>query len=435
MADEQRSLDTSRVEREGEEVEGSREPAPLTGLTEQESRIRRLQQSLCAAQLDAYLVTQNVDLYYLTGSMQAGYLLVPAAGEPTYYVRRSVARAVAESAVRTTSLGSFRSFAATLAADYPQLLGGGQQLRIATELDVLPAQLYLKLNEVLNAGAAHIKLTDGSPLMRSLRMIKSDMEVERIAAAAAVVDEALAAALPAMRAGMQELEWMALLELELRRRGHIGLMRMRGYNQEIMTGMVGSGEAAAEPSYFDGPAGGRGLGPAAPQSVSRKLLAEDEPILIDIGCCIDGYVIDQTRTAVIGSLPEELLQAYETAVSIIRRTEQMLRPGVSCEAVYEQALRLADEAGLGAHFMGCGADQVRFLGHGIGLEIDEWPVLAAGFATPLAAGMVLAVEPKFTFPGKGVVGIENTYLITEDGPVALTRTSEELIILPRSRHE
>ena len=164
-----------------------------------------------------------------------------------------------------------------------------------------------------------------------------------------------------------ELEWMAAYEHAIRRRGHIGVMRMRAYNQEVVTGMVGAGEAAAEPTYFDGPAGGRGLGPAAPQSASRRPFKRNEPILLDVGCCVDGYVIDQTRTAVIGKLDDDLAAAYAVAERIMRRTEELLVPGAPAERLYDEALRIADEAGLSEHFMGYGANRVRFLGHGIGL--------------------------------------------------------------------
>jgi Xaa-Pro aminopeptidase len=295
-------------------------------------------------------------------------------------------------------------------------------------MDVLPAQTFAKLSEILYEGKGD--LTDGSSLLRKVRMIKSDWEIGRIEAAAQAVHEALQTALGILREGVTELELMARIEYELRLRGHIGAMRTRGYNMEIFTGMLGAGEAAAEPSAFDGPAGGRGLGPAAAQSVSRRPIGRGEPILIDIGCCIDGYVIDQTRTAVIGSLTDDLGAAYAHAEAIIRETERLMRPGSSPEAVYTAALEQAAAAGLSGHFMGFGADQVKFLGHGIGLEVDEWPVLARGFRDPLESGMVIAVEPKFTFPGRGVVGIENSYLITDQGPRQLTKSPEGLIVLP-----
>lgn len=392
-------------------------------------RIGRLQAVMQAEGLDAFLLTQNVDLYYFCGSMQNGYLFVPSTGDATFYVRRSVQRAKLETAVQVTELGAFRRFGETLAQDYAYLFGKGSGLRMAADLDVLPAQLYLKLSELLGT-SARCELVDGSTHIRKIRMIKSPWEVSRIEAAAEVVAEALSSALNVLREGISELEWMARVEYEIRIRGHIGVMRLRGYNQEITTGMVISGAAAAVPSYFDGPAGGLGLGAASPTSVSRSVIKRNEPILIDIGCCVDGYVIDQTRTAVIGTLPAVLQHAYGVSESLMAMAEKLLVPGTPCSKLYEAALEGCAAANLSDHFMGFGADQAKFLGHGIGLEIDEWPVLAKGFQMPLEPGMVLAVEPKFTFPGQGVVGIENSYLITEQGPRALTRSKAELIVLP-----
>lgn len=387
-------------------------------------RIERLQERLAAEGCDGYLVTQNVDLYYLTGSMQNGYLFVPAQGEPLFYVRKSVTRAAQESCVRTEPLGSLRQFGSKLADDFPTLWEN-KQPTIAVEYDVLPVQQFDRLKQVIPG----VHWRDGSVMMRELRMIKSAEEIELIRQSGRLIGEALEHALDLIKVGMTDLELMTEIEYFIRRRGHMGIMRMRGYNQEIITGMVGSGWAAAMPTYFDGPAGGQGLGPASPQSSGTKPIGRGEPILIDIGCCVNGYVIDQTRTAVIGSLSDELRAAYEVSECILRRTESALRPGTVCETLYSDALTTAQEAGLAEHFMGYGDDQVKFLGHGIGLEIDEWPVLARGFRYDLQPGMVIAIEPKFTFPGKGVVGIENTYHITGEGWENLTPFREGVIEL------
>lgn len=381
------------------------------------------------AGLDGCLVSQNVGIYYYSGSMQTGFVFIPVAGQATFYVRRSVVRAQRESAIRTVELESFRSFGRQLAADYPALFpedGRGARRSIGADLDVMPAQLYLRLTEAVPQAA----WTDGSALLRRARGRKSGYEIGCISRAAEAAAAALEVGLAELRAGMTELELIAVIEREMRLRGHAGIMRMRGYNQEILTGVVAAADAAAEPTYFDGPAGGRGLSPAAPQSASLRQIGRGEPILLDIGCCIDGYVIDQTRTAVIGTLEPSLLEAYRVSETILRHAERQLRPGEIPERLYAEALELAAKAGLAEHFMGYGRDQVKFLGHGIGLEIDEWPVLARGFREPLEPGMVIAVEPKFTFPGQGVVGIENTYLITENGCTALTRSPERLFVLP-----
>ncbi|MDK8183152.1 Xaa-Pro peptidase family protein [Paenibacillus sp. UMB4589-SE434] len=396
-----------------------------TEAREHRDRLMRLQHHMSAAGIDLFVVTHNVDIYYLTGSMQTGYVMVPRAGEPVFLVKRSFSRAEVESSIRVERMGSFRQLGDTIRSYYSAIMQQGTRITMATEYDVLPVQQFERLKAVI----PDVDWTDGSTIFRELRMIKSPYEVSRIRISAIAAHRALEQAAAHVRAGMTELELIAHIEHIFRMQGHIGMVRMRGYNQEIVTGMVASGEAGAEPTYFDGPAGGRGLTPASPQGASRKVIVPHEPILVDIGCCIDGYVIDQTRTLVIGKLDEKLQFAYEAAEAILRNTEQRLKPGTISETLYTDALALAETYKLADHFMGYGEDQVRFLGHGIGLEIDEWPVLARGFKQPLVPGMILAIEPKFTFPGLGVVGIENTYLITADGYVKLTTAPEGIIAI------
>jgi Xaa-Pro dipeptidase len=388
------------------------------------SRQQKLQSLMREQDIKGYLVTQNVDLYYLTGTMQTGYLFIPFEGEARLYVRRSLLRAQEEAAYTAVSLDSFRNFGTKLTEDFPKVFDSSESVHIAAEFDVLPVQIYQRLQKIL----PQANWIDGSTLLREVRMIKEHDEIVKIKEAAKVVDIALEHALSELKAGMSELELISIIEQSLRLQGHLGIMRMRGYNQEIITGMVASGAAAAKPTYFDGPAGGQGLSAASPQGAGRKIIQRNEAILIDIGCNIDGYVIDQTRTAVIGELPEDLQRAYHTAETILKHTEARLKPGIMCEKLYIDAMNEVKEAGLSEHFMGFGADQVKFLGHGIGLEIDEFPILAKGFTYPLEPGMVIAIEPKFTFPDRGVVGIENTYVITETGYEKLTISREGLIV-------
>ncbi|CAM3379158.1 M24 family metallopeptidase [Marinicrinis lubricantis] len=390
-------------------------------MTELSRRRAALQHMLRQQKWGGFLIVQHVDCYYLCGSMQAGFLFIPAQGEAVFYVRRSVARAIQESDCAVLPLSSMRDLGRQLYRDFPKLFNSEAEPIIATTFDVLPVQLYEKLRTTVGAS-----WTDGSKLMKELRMIKTEIEVERIRKAAHAVDRTLKQVLPQLQEGWSEVRLLAALEFELRQYGHLGLMRMRGFNQELVTGMLGSGAEMTEPGSFDGPTGGKGLHASFPQSASFSPIRRNEPILLDIGCTIEGYVIDQTRTAVLGKLKDHLARAYETARSILYDIEGMLKPGMCSEELYVEALKSAEKAGLKQYFMGYGADQVKFLGHGIGLEVDEWPVLAKGFKMDLRPGMVIAIEPKFTFPGEGVVGIENSYLITDDGFEKLTVTPEEI---------
>jgi Xaa-Pro aminopeptidase len=157
------------------------------------------------------------------------------------------------------------------------------------------------------------------------------------------------------------------------------------------------------------------------------VLAPGDPVIADLVGGHDGWLADQTRTFGVGRVDADLRAAHDCAASILRAVEAEIRPGTPASSLYDLAEGIALDAGLDDHFMGAGAQRVRFLGHGVGMEIDELPVLAPGFDEPLEPGNVIAVEPKFVFPGRGAVGIENMYAVTADGFETITTANEELI--------
>jgi Xaa-Pro dipeptidase len=380
-------------------------------------RIATLQESLQQENVDAALLTQNVDLFYYSGSMQNGLLYVPVNADPIFFVKKSIVRAKEESPLEIQPLERMRTLLERIIARY-----GRKPSMLGIEADVIPYQLGLRYQQLLDT-----VITDISPLIRQQRAVKSIFEQEKISQAAKLVDEVVQRVPSWLYVGMTEVELAAKIEHYLRVRGNINLNRMRSYNQELSLGMIAAGSAAATPTYFDGPAGGLGLTVASPQGASMRPIAENEPILLDFSTVVEGYMVDQTRIAVIGELDKELRYAYQWAQKILREVEQLGKPGVSWESLYHRALQMVEQAGLSEYFMGYGADQAKFLGHGVGLEIDELPILANRFSKPLEENMVLAIEPKFTFPGKGVVGLENTYVVQTDGLHSLSLSSEEII--------
>ncbi|TCS96632.1 Xaa-Pro aminopeptidase [Hazenella coriacea] len=390
---------------------------PLVPVSEIKQRLQDFQQTLQQMKLDGALITQNIDIYYLSGTMQNGVLYVPKSGDPCLYVKKSVTRAEFEASIPVEEMGRMKELGDKIRNHF------GEVKRLGIEMDVLPyglAQRYLSMFPGAEA-------VDVSFALRLQRAVKSSYELEQLREAARRVHEIVVSLPEMIRLGMSEVELAAQIEYKLRVQGNISLYRMRGYNQELALGMVASGMAAATPTYFDGPAGGLGLTTASPQGSGHKTFTSGEPILVDISTVVEGYIIDQTRMAVVGEMDDDLQQAYEITRSILREIEQMGRPGVSWESLYLKAVEMADQAGLKEHFMGYGKDQAKFLGHGVGLELDELPVLARGFSQELVEGMVIAIEPKFTFPGRGVVGIENTYLVTTQGLQSLTTAPEEIV--------
>jgi Xaa-Pro aminopeptidase len=228
-----------------------------------------------------------------------------------------------------------------------------------------------------------------------------------------------------LQPGISELELSAALEYRLRLLGHQGFVRVRNWELELFYGHVLSGVAGLAASYIDSPSGGLGFSPAFPQGPSLKKLAVAEPISVDLVACVNGYVVDMTRMYALGSLPEQAWEAWQAVREIYVAMQQEARPGVAPGKLFHRLWNLVRARGLQDYFMGRGPDRVSFLAHGVGLELDEFPFLSARFPFPLAENMVLAFEPKFFLPEIGMVGQEDTGVITPSGVEWLTRSPRE----------
>jgi len=383
-------------------------------------RIERLQSLLLSRGLSGALIFQNVDLYYYTGTIQSSVLFVPGKGDAVLMVQKNWTRARAETSLETVvPLPKGRRSMADVLRD----CGFEPKGKVGIELDVIPADLYLWLCTRFERCAWE----DLSPLIRLQRMRKSPYEVERIRMAAGILDKGFRALCGIIREGMTELEVDGHMALIARRLGHMGILRMRGWNQEMTYAHVLSGESGAMSSFLNSAHAGKGTTPAMAQGAGFRRLRRNEPIGIDYAIGVDGYVGDQFRTFVIGALPGPLQAAHDCSFEIHLRFQETAGPGVHCDALYAMALKEAERAGLQAHFMGYGEGQVHFIGHGIGLEIDEFPIVAPGFRKPLEPGMVLALEPKFVFPGEGLVGLEDDYLVTPNGVERITLTDQTVM--------
>jgi Xaa-Pro aminopeptidase len=385
-----------------------------------ERRIAAFQAGLRRDGLDAALVVQSADLVYLSGTAQNCHLVVPAEGEPVLLVRRDLERARAESALpRVEPFTSLRGLPAALAS-----LGLGERLRLGLELDILPAASYLRYGELLPAA----ELGDCMPALWSARSRKSEWELTRIRAACLQSRLALEYAPQLLVPGRLECDVLSELGHHMRLHGHEGTIRFRGINSEFFFGQVLAGESGAVPGPTETPLHGPGLSTAQGRGPSRRALRDGDAVLIDVSGLAEGYVSDQTRTFFVGRADPVLLAAYETCRRILAECAALLRPGTPGSAVYERALEIAREAGYGERFMGAGEGRVRFVGHCIGLELNEPPYLAHGYGEPLAEGNVAAIEPKLAFSGLGAVGVENSYLVGPSGPIQLTGASEEPVI-------
>ena len=245
---------------------------------------------------------------------------------------------------------------------------------------------------------------------------------------AAELSDQVAAWVPnILREGMSELELAGKIEAEARRLGHQGVLRMRLWGSEMFYGHLLSGASAAVPSFLSSPTGGVGASPAVAQGPGFKIIQRQEPVLVDYVFSYNGYLSDHTRIFSLGPLPAELKDAHAAMLEVQQMIKKQAKPGVKTGDIYHRALEKTEDLGYADYFMGIGNERVRFVGHGIGLEVDEYPFLAAGQQLELQASMTIALEPKLIFPGKGVVGIENTHVVTEDGLEQLGQFPQEVM--------
>jgi len=387
--------------------------------TEIEQRIRKFQTELAANDLEGAFILQNADIFYFTGTIQSSFLFIPSQGEPILMVQKNLQRARHESSLNEIVPIKNKNEIPRVLSDFKF----DPLARAGLEMDVLPANLYLWFQKAIS----RCRWVDVSESIRKLRMIKSAYEIKQIKKAAAILHIGFTEIKRIIHPGMTELEIDGHLAMIARREGHMGTMRMRGWNQEMTYAHVLSGGSGSVVSLLKSPHGGSGNTPAMAQGAGFRRIKKNEPIGIDFGVAVNGYIGDMFRTYVIGNLPDALKKAHDCAKEILALLSEKTQPGISCAQLYEAAVEKAAKEGLREFFMGHGEGQVKFVGHGIGLEIDDYPIISPHFEGALKEGMVLALEPKFVFPKKGVVGLEDDYLVTSNSAKRLAQTDQDLI--------
>lgn len=388
----------------------------LVPRSETTHRVGQFQNALRAEGVDVALVQQNSDLFYLTGTVAEGVLAVPADGEAVFFVRRPFSRTKDESSHQPVErfekdqVAALRQRGAPLPANPV----------IGLELDVLPhawAMRSLRANQAATDSAKDVGET-----LRRVRAIKSAWERKMVRAAAALLDQTFAEVDNMMKEGMREIELKAKIEHRMRSLGAQGLVLQRRFNQEPFQGHVLSGESACLPSYQHSVMGGPGISRRYPQDAGARKIRRGEPVVVDLANAYNGYLADETRTFAVGSLRRELIEDYELCVLVLEHLRAKLVPGADGASLFAFAEEEFGKKARLENLGGIGEDRVQFIGHGIGIELDELPVVARGVYSKIEEGQVVALEPKLVFPKVGMVGVEDSHFISDMGAEAVTKT-------------
>jgi Xaa-Pro dipeptidase len=371
----------------------------------------------CVPRAAGILVFSRLNIYYLSGTFGNGIFWLPADGKPVLLCRRGQDRAGLESPVE--KIFPFRSHKEIEAV----LTHAGSPLpkNVAVEMNGLSWALA---NSFTSALSAH-EFLPGDKVLAMARGTKSDWELAMLDKAGTGHARCLVELLPPLLGeGMTELEIAHTLSHLFYAEGHYGILRMGNYGEEVFMGHIAAGDSGNYPTVFNGPLGLRGAHPAVPHMGSAtKVWMAGEPLAIDNGFCFEGYQTDKTQVYWLGersTVPAKVQAAHDFCIEMQNWIVDHVKPGVLPSDIWNHVSAWADKEGWGEGFMGLGKNKVGFVGHGVGLAIDEYPVLARGFDLPLEQGMVLAIEPKIGIPHVGMVGVENTFVVTEQGGISLT---------------
>lgn len=366
--------------------------------------------------IDAALITCNVNLIYTYGRVVSGYLYLPLKAPARLFIKRP-------NDIEGEYVHPIRKPEQLL--DLIKECDLPMPTKLMLEGDELPFREYTRL-------AACFPETEvvscGTTLIRQARSVKTELEIGLFRRSGVAHTKAYEQISSVYQPGMTDRQFSIEIERLMRLEGCLGFFRVFGQSMEIFMGSLLSGDNAAAPSPYDFALGGEGLDPSIPGGANGTLLRAGQSVMVDFGGNFNGYMGDMSRVFSIGKLSEKAYAAHQTCLEIQEAIVAKAKPGAVCEDLYNTAIEMVTKAGFADYFMGV-EQKAKFIGHGIGLEINEMPVLAPRMKQELEPGMVFALEPKIVLPGIGPVGIENSWAVRADGLEKLTLCSEEIVEL------
>lgn len=381
---------------------------------EVELRLRKLLPIMESEGLDALLLASNANVFYMAGRFFRGYVFVNKEGRLIFFLLRPNCFVVdGKEVIAIRKPEMIPDCLTGLGISLPENLG--------LEMDALSYSEIERLIKVF-PGA---RIGNASATMRKCRLTKTPFELKMMSEDGEHQMAAYSKIEKLYKRDMTDVELQVEIERALRLEGNLGFLRTSGNLMEINLGSVISGDNADMPTPYEFAMGGAGVSPALPGGANGEIMKPGQTVMIDMNGCFNGWQTDMTRVWTIGEIPRLAHKAHECSRRILRTLEKMALPGVEVRELYDRARAIVEEEGLEQYFMGHN-QQVAFIGHGVGIELNEAPAITAKNNTPLEVDMTLAIEPKFVVPGVGAVGVENTYVVTPKGLRNLTPFPEEL---------
>jgi len=384
-------------------------------LYEADSRLKRVQQTITEMEADACIITSSVNQYWLCGFIFDGFMFLFPEGDPILFVKRP-SNIVDERAKQIRKPEQIPDMLREIGISLPK--------RILVEADQLSFSAATRLQAAL--GMPETKNISGE--VRKIRSVKSEYELEQMRESARIHTYVYELIPSLYREGMTDLELQIEIERQMRLHGSVGIFRSFGENMDIFMGSMLAGDNAQAASPYDYALGGAGISPLLPLGANGTVLLPGTTLMVDMAGNYRPWMDDMTRTFAIEHTPDMAYKAHQVSIDIHNAIMKNFRAGALCSELYLLAEEIVNQNGLAPYFMGT-IQQAQFIGHGVGLEINEPPVLTPRSREVLEPGIAFALEPKFVLPGIGAVGIENTYVVHESGFEKITLCEEAMIVL------
>jgi Xaa-Pro aminopeptidase len=382
-------------------------------------RIKTFQKMIESSRLSGVLLFYSRDIFYYTGTAQPSYLFI-SPQHYCLYVRAGFDFVLREVRIEKERIKEERSFENVLKEISPLVRKGN---KIGTELDLLPANRFLEFSEKFSG----FEWFDISPLILSQRQRKDVSEIKAIQKACRTIHQGHQKVLSVLKEGISELELAASIEDAHRRAGHEGLFFIRQPDFFMSRGPLASGPNLYQISGVVYSITGVGLGPSVPLGPSRRRMRKGDCVVVDIPVLVEGYHADQTRTYVIGRAKEETKKLFYSLKEIANHLIENIRSGMKSSEVYQMAVKKAEELKVENSFLNFGHGRTsRMIGHGVGLELNEPPVLSRYDRSEILENSVLALDMHMMDKKAGVVKLEDMILIGRNKNQLLTRSPREL---------
>ena len=387
-----------------------------------EKRIKNLQDSIKELALSAAILFYSRDILYYTGTAQPSYLVI-LPEDYFLFVRSGFEFAVNEAFIPKERIIEERRLENIFKTVFSNF---DSKQKVGTELDILPANQFSQWKRIFS-GYEFMNL---SPVILEQRKRKDPSEIENIRKACQSIHAGHKAVLSTLKEGITELELAAAVENAHRLSGHEGIFFIRQPDFFMSRGPISSGPNLFKISGVVYTITGVGLSPSVPAGPSRRLISKGDVVIVDIPTLVDGYHADQTRSYILGKANEKIQTLYIQLKEIADYLIQNIKPGLRCNEIYKMAIEKAKELKITEAFLNFGKGKTgRMIGHGIGLELNEPPILSEYDDSEVSDGYVIALDMHMMDENVGVVKLEDMILITANGNEILTKSPRDLFEL------